>query len=101
MNHSIDFYVTADENKIADMENASRVISSRDAVKLRVHSSEMSSSSGQAYLKSHPEGFADSPDGAYGIGAVSGNGITSACGVGDLLARHVTGTDWPAYGIRI
>jgi sarcosine oxidase subunit beta len=36
-------------------------------------------------------------DGAYVIGALSGYGIMSACGVGDLLAAHVTGTALPAY----
>lgn len=36
-------------------------------------------------------------DGAYVIGAVSGYGIMSACGVGDLLAAHVTGAELPSY----
>ncbi len=36
-------------------------------------------------------------DGAYLIGAVSGYGIMSACGVGDLLAAHITGTELPSY----
>jgi glycine/D-amino acid oxidase-like deaminating enzyme len=36
-------------------------------------------------------------DGAYVIGAVSGYGIMSACGVGDLLAAHVTGGQLPSY----
>ncbi len=36
-------------------------------------------------------------DGAYMIGAVSGYGIMSACGTGELLAAHVTGTNLPAY----
>jgi glycine/D-amino acid oxidase-like deaminating enzyme len=36
-------------------------------------------------------------DGAYVIGAVSGYGIMSACGVGDLLAAHVTGSELPSY----
>ena len=36
-------------------------------------------------------------DGAYVIGAVSGYGIMSACGVGDLLAAHVTGRQLPSY----
>ena len=36
-------------------------------------------------------------DGAYVIGAVSGYGIMSACGVGDLLAAHVTGKPLPSY----
>jgi glycine/D-amino acid oxidase-like deaminating enzyme len=35
--------------------------------------------------------------GAYVLGAVSGYGIMSACGVGDLLAAHVTGASLPAY----
>ena len=35
--------------------------------------------------------------GAYVIGAVSGYGIMSGCGVGELLAAHVTGTQLPAY----
>jgi sarcosine oxidase, subunit beta len=36
-------------------------------------------------------------DGAYLIGAVSGYGIMSACGVGELLAAHITGAPLPAY----
>src|SRR5262245_7804175 len=36
-------------------------------------------------------------DGAYVIGAVSGYGIMSACGVGDLLAQQVTGGEPPSY----
>jgi sarcosine oxidase, subunit beta len=36
-------------------------------------------------------------DGAYVCGAVSGYGIMSACGVGDLLARHVAGEPLPSY----
>jgi glycine/D-amino acid oxidase-like deaminating enzyme len=36
-------------------------------------------------------------DGAYVLGAVSGYGIMSACGVGELLAAHVMGTELPAY----
>jgi sarcosine oxidase subunit beta len=35
--------------------------------------------------------------GAFVIGAVSGYGIMSACGVGELLAQHVTGTALPNY----
>ena len=35
--------------------------------------------------------------GAYLIGAVSGYGIMSACGVGELLAAHVAGMQLPAY----
>ena len=36
-------------------------------------------------------------DGAYVLGAVSGYGIMSACGVGELLAAHVTGTQLPSF----
>ena len=36
-------------------------------------------------------------DGAYVSGAVSGYGIMSACGVGELLAAHVTGAALPAH----
>ena len=36
-------------------------------------------------------------DGAYMVGAVSGYGIMSACGVGDLLARHITKSELPDY----
>jgi sarcosine oxidase, subunit beta len=36
-------------------------------------------------------------DGAYMVGAVSGYGIMSACGVGELLASHVTGAPLPSY----
>jgi sarcosine oxidase subunit beta len=36
-------------------------------------------------------------DGAYMIGAVSGYGIMSACGAGELLAAHVMGMDLPSY----
>jgi glycine/D-amino acid oxidase-like deaminating enzyme len=36
-------------------------------------------------------------EGAYAIGAVSGYGIMSACGAGDLLAAHVTGATLPSY----
>jgi glycine/D-amino acid oxidase-like deaminating enzyme len=36
-------------------------------------------------------------DGAYVIGAVSGYGIMSACGVADLLAAYVTGSELPSY----
>jgi glycine/D-amino acid oxidase-like deaminating enzyme len=35
--------------------------------------------------------------GAFVIGAVSGFGIMSACGAGDLLAKHITRSDLPAY----
>jgi len=59
MNRRGYLYVTADENQIADMENASRGISGLGAGQFRVHSSDAS-----AYLKSQPEGFDDSPDGA-------------------------------------
>jgi glycine/D-amino acid oxidase-like deaminating enzyme len=36
-------------------------------------------------------------EGAYMSGAVSGYGIMSACAVGELLARHVTGAALPNY----
>jgi glycine/D-amino acid oxidase-like deaminating enzyme len=35
--------------------------------------------------------------GAYVIGALSGYGIMSACGVGELLAAHMTSADLPSY----
>ena len=40
-------------------------------------------------------------DGAYVIGAVSGYGIMSACGVGELLAAHVTGSELPVVRERV
>ena len=36
-------------------------------------------------------------EGAYVIGAVSGYGIMSACGVGELLAAHIGGAKLPSY----
>jgi glycine/D-amino acid oxidase-like deaminating enzyme len=36
-------------------------------------------------------------EGAYVAGAVSGYGIMSACGIGELLAAHVTGQELPSY----
>jgi glycine/D-amino acid oxidase-like deaminating enzyme len=36
-------------------------------------------------------------EGAYIIGALSGYGLMSACGAGDLLAAHITGSPLPAY----
>ncbi len=36
-------------------------------------------------------------DGSYVTGAVSGYGIMSACGVGELLAQHVTGKELSEY----
>jgi glycine/D-amino acid oxidase-like deaminating enzyme len=36
-------------------------------------------------------------EGAYMIGAVSGFGIMSACGTGELLSAHVTGAPLPSY----
>jgi glycine/D-amino acid oxidase-like deaminating enzyme len=36
-------------------------------------------------------------EGAYVIGAVSGYGIMSACGVGELLAAHIAGGKLPPY----
>lgn len=58
MNRRGYLYVTADENKIADFENASRDASSLGAGPLRIHSSDALS-----YLPSHPEGFHESPTG--------------------------------------
>ncbi len=37
------------------------------------------------------------PEGSFVAGAVSGYGIMAACGVGDLLAAHVTGASLPSY----
>jgi len=68
MNRRGYLYVTADEAKIADLENASRVTASLGTGPLRVHSSYASPhstpSAGQAYQPAHPEGFHDSPEGA-------------------------------------
>jgi len=36
-------------------------------------------------------------EGAFVIGAVSGYGIMSACGVGELLAAQVVGSELPSY----
>ena len=36
-------------------------------------------------------------EGAYVVGAVSGYGIMSACGIGELLAAHVRGMKLPHY----
>ena len=36
-------------------------------------------------------------EGAYIIGALSGYGLMSACGAGDLLAAHITGGELPTY----
>jgi glycine/D-amino acid oxidase-like deaminating enzyme len=47
--------------------------------------------------ENHPLVGPLSIEGAYVIGAVSGYGIMSACGVGDLLAAHVTGAQLPSY----
>src|SRR5215204_3085575 len=59
MNRRGYLYVTADENKITDLENASRLISGLGAGPLRIHSSEAST-----YLPSDLEGFRNSPTGA-------------------------------------
>jgi len=37
------------------------------------------------------------PEGVWVLGALSGYGIMSACGVGDLLAAHITGEPLPDY----
>lgn len=36
-------------------------------------------------------------EGAYILGALSGYGLMSACGAGDLLAAHITGGELPPY----
>lgn len=36
-------------------------------------------------------------EGAHVLGAVSGYGIMSACGLGELLTAHITGTELPSY----
>ena len=36
-------------------------------------------------------------EGAYVIGALSGCGIMSACGLGELLTAHIRGTETPSY----
>lgn len=59
MNRRGYLYVTADEEKAAELENASRVTSGLGAGPLRIHSSDSSS-----YQPSHPEGFRDTPPGA-------------------------------------
>ncbi len=59
MNRRGYLYVTADENKIADLESAALRTASLGAGELRVHSSDSSS-----YLPIHPEGFHHSPEGA-------------------------------------
>ena len=55
---------------------------------------------GGYYTKTHENRPLVGPmgvDGAYVIGALSGYGIMSACGTGELLAAHVTGTELPPY----
>jgi glycine/D-amino acid oxidase-like deaminating enzyme len=67
MNRRGYLYVTADENKVADLKSASLRTSKLGAGEMRVHSSESSghsTSSGQVYRPAHPEGFHDSPNGA-------------------------------------
>jgi glycine/D-amino acid oxidase-like deaminating enzyme len=59
MNRRGYLYVTADETKIAELENVARATSELGAGPLRVHSSDAS-----AYQPFHPEGFWDSPVGA-------------------------------------
>jgi len=36
-------------------------------------------------------------EGAYLIGALSGYGLMSACGAGEILAAHITGSELPPY----
>jgi len=59
MNRRGYLYVTADETKIGDLENASRMTSGLGAGPLRLHSSDPSN-----YQPAEPEGFRDSPTGA-------------------------------------
>jgi glycine/D-amino acid oxidase-like deaminating enzyme len=59
MNRRGYLYVTAEESKIEDLENASRVTSELGAGPLRLHSSDTS-----AYQPSQPDAFHDSPEGA-------------------------------------
>ena len=59
MNRRGYLYVTADENKVAEMRFASDLISSLGAGPMRVHTSQTDS-----YRPSHPEGFHNSPAGA-------------------------------------
>jgi sarcosine oxidase, subunit beta len=59
MNRRGYLYVTADENKIGDLESASLWVSSLGAGETRVHFSDSSS-----YIPAHPDGFHDSPHGA-------------------------------------
>jgi sarcosine oxidase, subunit beta len=67
MNRRGYLYVTAEEDKIADLEHASHVTSELGAGTLRIHTSDSSSrstGSGQAYQPSNPEGFKNFPSGA-------------------------------------
>lgn len=59
MNRRGYLYVTADQTKVPELENASRVISELGAGPLRVHTAEAS-----AYQPSQPEGFHNAPEGA-------------------------------------
>ncbi len=59
MNRRGYLYVTADENKIAELKSASKRTSELGAGQLRVHSTESSS-----YLPSHSDSFHETPDGA-------------------------------------
>ena len=59
MNRRGYLYITADENKIADMRTASGLISSLGAGPIRIHTADASS-----YQPSHPDGFHNSPTGA-------------------------------------
>jgi sarcosine oxidase, subunit beta len=59
MNRRGYLYATADEEKVAELENASRATSELGAGPLRIHSSDSSS-----YQPAHPEGFRHAPPGA-------------------------------------
>lgn len=55
---------------------------------------------GGYYTKTHENRPLVGPigvEGAYVLGAVSGYGIMSACGVGELLAAHLAGAALPSY----
>ena len=55
---------------------------------------------GGYYTKTRENRFLACPlpvAGAYLIGALSGYGLMAACGAGELLAAHVTGSEAPSY----
>jgi glycine/D-amino acid oxidase-like deaminating enzyme len=55
---------------------------------------------GGYYTKTRENRFLAGPlpvEGAYMIGAFSGYGLMAACGAGELLAAHLTGSPLPHY----